>query len=390
MRVLRHPAAVFVAVRLAFLLGTAITLLWAPRRGEALLAYDAYDPLTDLLFGVFAQWDSDWYLNIASRGYDSQSAAFFPLYPALVHALGWVLGSNLVAGVVLSLAAGAVGAWAMVEIAKPILGHTAARDSALLVALYPTAFVFTSVYSEGLFLALASTSFLAAQRGRPWLAGALAGLAVGTRLIGLALIPALVVLAWPRARSEAHRLVPVVVLPLMGLVAVALVFDVKLDDALAFSHAQDFWERDPSFVGPASGLWAELQAVWDGFGELGSLPRGLGAPEGYSFEAQVALWNLVDLLVYAGAAALTVVVYRRLGLAFALYSVALLAIIASAPGRVIPLQSTIRLVMADFPLFLAGAALLSGRPALRTGVLVTLGALTALAGATFARKLWVA
>jgi len=39
---------------------------------------------------------------------------------------------------------------------------------------------------------------------------------------------------------------------------------------------------------------------------------------------------------------------------------------------------------------IAGASLLAGRPALRTGVLVTLGAVTAVAGAAFARKLWVA
>jgi len=39
---------------------------------------------------------------------------------------------------------------------------------------------------------------------------------------------------------------------------------------------------------------------------------------------------------------------------------------------------------------MAGATLISGRPQLRTGVFVTLGALSAVAGATFARKLWVA
>jgi hypothetical protein len=390
MRGLRHPAGAFVAIRVAFLLGTALTLLWAPARGEVRLAYPAYDALTDLVFGVFAQWDSDWYLAVADHGYDPQSAAFLPLYPALVYVLGSLIGSNLVAGVLISLAAGAVGAWAMGEIARPLLGREGAFDTVLLLALYPTAFVFTSAYSEGLFLALATTSFLAAQRGRPWLAGVLAGLAVGTRLIGLALVPALVALLWPRSRGDVFRLVPVLVLPLMGLAAVTLVFDIELDDAFAFSHAQDFWERDASWFGPLSGIWSELSAVGDGAGELTSLPRGLGTPDGFSREAQVETWNIVDLLVLAGAAALTVVAYRRLGLAFALYSIAFLAIAASAPTRVIPLQSMVRFVMTDFPVFLAGASLLAGRPALRTGVLVTLGSVTALCGAAFARKLWVA
>jgi Mannosyltransferase (PIG-V) len=389
-RVLRHPAGAFVAIRVAFLLGTVLTLLWAPARGEVHLAFPAYDAVTDLVFGVFAQWDSDWYLAIAEDGYDPQSAAFLPLYPALVYALGAVTGSNLVAGVLISLAAGALGAWAIGEIARSLLGREGALDTVLLLALYPTAFVFTSAYSEGLFLALAATSFLAAQRGHPWLAGGLAGLAVGTRLMGLALVPALVALLWPRSRGEVLRLVPVLILPLMGLAAVTLVFDIELDDAFAFSHAQDFWERDASWYGPLSGIWSSFMEVGDGAGHLTSLPRGLGTPEGFSREVQVETWNIVDLLALVGAAALTVVAYRRLGLPFALYSIAFLAIASTAPTRVIPLQSMVRLVMTDFPVFLAGASLLAGRPALRTGVLVTLGSATALCGAAFARKLWVA
>jgi hypothetical protein len=388
--VLRHPAGTFVAIRVAFLLGTVLTLLWAPARGEGLLPYPAYDAFTDLLFGAFARWDSDWYLFVAEHGYDAQSAAFFPLYPALVYVLGAVLGSNLVAGVVISVAASAVAAWALAEIARPILGRQGANDTVLLLALYPTAFLFTSVYSEGLFLALAATSFLAAQRGRPWLAGALAGLAVGTRLLGLALVPALVILLRPRARAEVIRLAPVILLPLMGLVAVTLWFDVDLGDAFAFSNAQRFWERDPTWWGPLGGLWNELAAIRDGAGELASLPRGLAAPGGYEREVQVATWNAVDLLALAGAIALTVVAYRRLGPAFAAYSAVFLVIATSAPARVIPFQSMLRFVMVDFPVLIAGASLLTGRPALRTGVLVTLGAVTAVAGAAFARKLWVA
>ena len=106
--------------------------------------------------------------------------------------------------------------------------------------------------------------------------------------------------------------------------------------------------------------------------------------------AQNALWNVVDLLALAGAVALTVVAYRRLGLAYALYSATFLTIATSAPAAGIPLTSMVRFVMVDFPVLMAGATLVSTRPQLRTGVLVTLGAITALAGATFARKNWIA
>jgi len=397
-RLLRHPAGTFVAIRVAFLLGTGLTLVWALPSSEAAASSGGYDALSEYLFGGFAQWDSNWYLDIAERGYWKESAAFFPLYPALVHVLGVVIGSNMVAGVLLSLAAAAVGAWALVEIARPLVGEAAAKDTVLLLALYPTAFVFTSVYSEGLFLAFVTTSFLAAQRGRPWLAGLLAALAVATRLTGLALVPALVALLWPRTRWQVPRLAPVILLPLMALASVALTFDHELGDSLAFVHAQENWARDPSWLGPVAGIHAALAAVPDSIEGLTSLPGRLGTPGDPAsvFEmlapqnAQHGLWNLVDLLALTAAVVLTVVVYRRLGLPFALFSAASLAIATSAPGETLPLHSMVRFVMVDFPVLIVGATLLAGRPQLRTGVLVTLGAVTAVAGVAFGRAIWIA
>ncbi len=398
MRVLRHPAATFVAIRVAFLLGTGLMLVWAVPSSAAAAASGGYDAVTDYLFGGFAQWDSNWYLSIVEDGYRSESAAFFPLYPGLVRVLGAVIGSNMVAGVILSLAAAAVGAWALVEIARPLVGEATARDSMLLLALYPTAFVFTSVYSEGLFLAFATTSFLAAQRGRPWLAGLLAGLAVATRLTGLALVPALVALLWPKTRAQLPRLAPVILLPCMGLASVALLFDVELGDSLAFVHAQAYWARDPSWLGPLSGIYEAFAALPDSLDALTSLPARIGTPDAPASplemlaiqHAQLGLWNLVDLLALVGAAALTVVAYRRLGLPFALFSATSLAIATSAPGGSLPLHSMVRFVMVDFPVLIAGATLIADRPQLRTGVLVTLGAVTAVAGVAFGRAVWVA
>jgi hypothetical protein len=397
-RRLEHPAATFTLIRLAYLVGTALALVWVLPSAQSVLAFGAYDAITDYLFGAFAQWDSDWFLQIAADGYTEERAAFFPLYPALVWALGSVLGSNLVAAVLISLAGAGVAAWALVEIAKPIVGVAAARDSMLLLALYPTAFVFTSAYSEGLFLAFATTSFLAAQRGRPWLAGLLGAGAVGTRFIGLALVPALLALTWSRSRRDWPGLVAVMLLPLMALVAVTVYFDHELGDALAFSHAQELWDRSPSWLGPLAGVWESVRAVPDSLDALASVPRRTGTPgEPASVldtlaqqRAQLGLWNLVDLLALSVAAALTVVAWRRLGVAFGLFSAGYLAIACSAPGASLPLHSMVRFVMVDFPVLIAAAALLQGRPGARTGVLVTLGALSAVAGVTFARKLWVA
>ena len=198
-----RPAATFIGIRVAFWLGAAATLIWAPAPDRRLIG-DAYGPASDFLFQSLSQWDARWFLQISLHGYEEvpQAAAFFPVYPAVVHALTWVTGSELVAGVLISLAAGAVAAWVLAQLARPLLGERGAHDVVLYFALYPVGFVFTSLYSEGLFIALAAGSFLAASRGRPLLAGVLGGFATGTRLMGLALLPALVLLLW-RGRDAA-------------------------------------------------------------------------------------------------------------------------------------------------------------------------------------------
>ena len=181
-----------------------------------------------------SQWDARWFLQISLHGYEEvpQAAAFFPVYPAVVHALTWVTGSELVAGVLISLVAGGVAAWVLAQLARPLLGERGAHDVVLYFALYPVGFVFTSLYSEGLFIALAAGSFLAATRGRPLLAGVLGGLATGTRLMGLALLPALVLLLWRgRDPRSLARLAPLLLLPAaVGLYALYL--DWAIGDAV--------------------------------------------------------------------------------------------------------------------------------------------------------------
>ena len=381
-----RPAATFVAIRVAFWLGAAATLIWAPAPDRRLIG-DAYGPASDFLFRTLSQWDARWFLQISLHGYEEvpQAAAFFPVYPALVHALAWVTGSPLVAGVLISLAAGAVAAWVLAQLARPLLGERGAHDVVLYLALYPVGFVFTSLYSEGLFLALAAGSFLAATRGRPVLAGVLGGFATGTRLLGLALLPALLLLLWRGPRRRARSPALAAAAPAGRRRALRLYLDWAIGDPWAFTSAQADWNRNARGSARSTGYGTPSSPRAGARGTCSTSP-----PAGRDNEQRVGLWNLSHLALLVAALWLTWVAWRRLGAAFGAYSAATLAIALSAPAEGFPLVSLPRFLLVDFPLYLALASLTLERPRARDAVLVSFAALGAVAAAAFARGIWIA
>ncbi|HUE28698.1 MAG TPA: mannosyltransferase family protein, partial [Solirubrobacteraceae bacterium] len=111
----------------------------------------AFDPIRltapfgyfgNLLASPFARWDSVWYLAIAHGGYDHEAArtAFFPLYPLVLRALGVVIGSDLVAGIVVSVAAFGVSLVLLYRLVELELGDEVARVTVLLIAFCPVAY----------------------------------------------------------------------------------------------------------------------------------------------------------------------------------------------------------------------------------------------------------
>ncbi|MHB8469185.1 MAG: mannosyltransferase family protein [Gaiellaceae bacterium] len=377
-----------VRIRLAYLAGVALTLLWAPL-AAGMSRFHAWGPFGDLLFGSFARWDSGWFLRIAEHGYDTkQSAAFFPLYPLLVHAVAWVTRSALVAAVLVSLAAAGIAAEFLHRIARTCLPERAAGDSVLLLALYPIAFVFTAAYSDGLFLMLAAAAFLCALRDRPLAAAVAGALAVETRLLGLALLPALAVLL---RRRGWKGVAPLALLP-AAVGAYALYLHEHFHDAGAFFHAESaHWLRHTPALGPLGGAWDAVRSGEQGAAELvRHLPGRTGFPAGYPDAVHFAIWNVVQLLVLVAALWLTWVAWRRLGAAYGVYSAATLLVVLSSPAAVVPLVSLPRFLLADFPLFLALASIVERRPRLRDPLLWTFAAIGAAAAIAFSRGIWIA
>jgi len=145
---------------------------------------------------VWERSDGLWFLRIADGGYGGTdgSAVFFPLYPMLVRGVSWVLGGHPLPAALLVSNLSFFGALVVLYLLTAReWGDRVARNSVLLLAVFPTSFFFLAPYSESTFLLCAVGSFAAARSRRWLLAGALGALAALTRNVGVVLAPALAV-----------------------------------------------------------------------------------------------------------------------------------------------------------------------------------------------------
>ncbi len=336
----------------------------------------------DALVAPGARWDAMWFLTIAEDGYDEQRAAFFPLYPALVRVLGWLLGSPVVAGIALSLAC-FVAALVLLHLLVALdHGREVAALTVLLVAAVPGALWFSAVYSEALFLLLSVGTLYAARTGRWAWAGAAGALAASTRSAGLVLVVPLALVWWqstPRRRREAAwiALVPA------GLAAFCALLALDGQDALAPFDAQEQWSR--SFAGPFAGAVDGAPAAWAG---AGTILAGDPRPVAPYDPAWLDVGLFATLLGVLAALALAV---RRLPAAWWAYAACALALPLSFPVDGQPLMSLPRFAAVLWPLHLAVALWLVRRgPRVRRAVVAVSLAGLAAVSAEVATWGWVA
>jgi hypothetical protein len=128
--------------------------------------------------------DTGFYRGIASSGYtgDPAKAAFFPLFPLLIHLASYVTGGNyLLAGLVTMIACGAASAVAVWALADRLCGRRVADRAVILYCVFPGAMTFGILYSEPLGVALAACALLALVDRRWLLAGIIGALATAER-----------------------------------------------------------------------------------------------------------------------------------------------------------------------------------------------------------------
>jgi len=314
-------------------------------------------------YRLWANWDGAWFAQIAHHGYGTNagSAAFYPLYPGLVGVVGRIFAGNYVAaGIVVSLAAAAASFVLLRKLTALELGDVVARRATIVLALFPLTFFLQAVYSEALFLTLSLAAFYFARRERWAVAAVSIALAFLTRPAAFAVWIGVLVLAW-QSPLRRRALTWVVPSPLaFGIYP--LILQWRVDDALAFAHDEKYWHRTLSPYGPLGGIVEGAKAAAHGLHAIvaTSTPPDWTYPANLSLKA-VAAVNVEAFLWLLVFAALTVVVWRRLGVAYGVFALLSLLLPLSEPWNVFPLFSLPRFGLVVFPFFIALALLASTR-----------------------------
>ncbi|MCA1656408.1 MAG: hypothetical protein LC713_01630 [Actinobacteria bacterium] len=326
----------------------------------------------------WAQWDSGWYFSIAGGGYsyfpgDQSPIAFFPAYPVLIRWVSHLVHDGYVAGILITLVAGAGLVVMLLAWLRDRLSPTAAWTALGIFLLYPyTFYLYGVVYADAVFIAAILGAFLLLESDHPWLAGLAGAVATAARPLGPVLVIGLVVRALERRgalRPQGGGVVDLrrarpgdlgVLLSVGGLVAWCAYLWAKFGDPIAFITNQEAWHQG---AGPAT--WFKIQFFKDVI--------HVGHPLGWMVFVAHAVLTVAAL-------ALLPRVFRRFGLGYGVYTALLIGMASLSTKNFFGMA---RYLLAAFPCFAVLGELLAERVALRRLYLSLSGAGLLLLTAVF-------
>ena len=261
----RFPRWINVNVILIVLVSKALLLIFAAQAyltvGEK--PFNVYDTF----LGIWNRWDAVQYLKIAQQGYvatgdDRFLIVFFPLYPALVAILQFLVRDYLLSAFIVSGLASLAAALLLRTLVR--LDHTekTAQLAVIFLFIFPTSYFLHIPYTESLFLTLVVGTFIAARKHSWIAAGILGGFACLTRVNGLILFPALLFEAWIEYREFRRfngKWLYLILVPAGFGVYLVINYYVAGDAFMFMTYQREHWYR--YFRWPWEGIWETVKRI---------------------------------------------------------------------------------------------------------------------------------
>ncbi|MGH2872905.1 MAG: mannosyltransferase family protein [Solirubrobacteraceae bacterium] len=317
----------------------------------------------NVLGAASVRWDAIGYLTVAQHGYTSaNSTVLFPLYPMLIRALTPEGASPIIAGVLISVGAFAIGLDLLHRLTRWQLGKRIADVTVLLIAFGPVSFVFSAAYSTSLLFACAVGMFYLARQQRFALASVVAACATLTHVQGIVLVVPLVYMYWKDRgcqrdlRGLWSPTLPALALPPLALGGFFTYMQLQGWGWLAPITNQNYAYAGRTLVGPPLVL---LQTLRDTLIELNQTFHGTALPSGGVLSPGTQ--NVIYLAMLALAVLALITVWRRLPREYALYGALAILVCTSSAVAVEPLKGFDRYMLPVFPIWIGAACWVENR-----------------------------
>lgn len=199
---------------------------------------------------VWGNWDTWHYVTIGIWGYDRSpdgvNAAFFPVFPMMLAGVKRVFGAHLEpsdyrwVAVLISIAFMLAATWALTVLFTQLTSEKVAALGVTLFLFSPFSFFLSTGYTDSILIFLIATVFIAAGKEKWILAAILVAVATATRVTGVFLIPALLLMAWNAGVGRRMLAVITAISPL-GLISYMLWQWINLGNPFQFYIVQSHW-----------------------------------------------------------------------------------------------------------------------------------------------------
>lgn len=186
---------------------------------------------------TFAHFDGIHYLRLIEHGYkDVGSQAFFPVYPLLIRVLTFGYFDPLLTAIVINSIL-VVGSLYLVSLTLP---RSALTRFVILFLAFPTSFYLLFNYTESLFIFLLLLFFHLLSKKSYFASAVVAGIASGTRLVGVFLAFSLVI-DMIKNKKNIFSILGMLVISLTGIMSYMYYLNLKFGDPLMFVHVQNMF-----------------------------------------------------------------------------------------------------------------------------------------------------
>lgn len=309
-------------------------------------------PQAPYIAWVWANFDGRHFIHIASLGYRNFDYAYFPLYPAIISILGYVIHlPHLYLGITVSILSLLTAYVFVYKITRLDYDLETTTVTLFFLSIFPVSFFYHSAYTDSLFLLVSTASFYYARRGNWVTSGLFAGLATADRIAGITLLPALFIEWWlqnvkrplhlnevlPKFLSSGSK---TLVLGMTGIGVYMFYLYFRFNDPFVFQKSMVAWKQS-NIVFPPQVIFRYLKIFY--FVDI------------HSLIFWVAVLEFVAFFLYL---ALAIYVWRKVRVSYGVFMVLLLSMVTFTGT----FAGTPRYLLHLFPAFIGLALIVRNKP----------------------------